>query len=170
MNSNVQSFEQAGQGLNLEVSGERPVSGNGVLQIARTAPDARLPLRAHPDDAGLDLYGLEDFRVEPQQGKVTRTGIAMAIPTGHVGMVVDRSSMAKKGLKIAGGIIDAGYRGEVHVVLWNLSADAVEIKAGERIAQMMIVPIRTPAVEEVPGVEALGQTSRGTGGFGSTGK
>jgi dUTP pyrophosphatase len=82
-------------------------------------------------------------------------------------MIADRSSMAKKGLKTAGGIIDAGYRGEIQVVLWNLSREEALVKKGERLAQMLILPIATPAVLEV---KELGQTSRGEGGFGSTGR
>lgn len=90
------------------------------LRVSKMRPDARLPLRAHPGDAGLDLYALENTVIEPQASAMLRTGVAMAIPDGHVGMISDRSSMAKRGLKIAGGIIDSGYRGEVHIVLWNL--------------------------------------------------
>src|SRR4051794_5799268 len=103
------------------------------INIMLLSPDAVLPTRAHPDDAGMDLYGLEDFMLKPGEGKVTRTGIAMAIPIGFVGMVADRSSMAKRGLKSAGGVIDAGYRGEIHIVLWNISGSEVSVARGERI-------------------------------------
>jgi dUTP pyrophosphatase len=137
------------------------------IEILRISSEATLPTRAHPDDAGLDLYNLEDVLLEPGQGKVVKTGIALAIPSGHVGMVADRSSLAKKGIKSAGGIIDAGYRGEVHIVLWNISREAVQLKRGERIAQLLILPIATPAVQEV---QTLDETARGTGGFGSTGR
>lgn len=137
------------------------------LPIIRIAPDAKIPTRAHPDDAGLDLYGLESFTLEPGQGKVTRTGIALALPPQHVGMVADRSSMAKKGIKTAGGVIDAGYRGEIHIVLWNISGQVQQIEAGERIAQLMILPIATPAPVLV---DTLDATARGTQGFGSSGR
>ncbi len=133
----------------------------------KTHPGATLPTRAHPDDAGLDLYSLEDIRLEPGQGVVTRTGIALAIPAGHTGLVADRSSLAKRGLKTAGGIIDAGYRGEIHIVLWNISKQVQELKHGERIAQLLIIPVRTPAVREV---ERLDDTQRGAKGFGSSGR
>lgn len=133
----------------------------------KLADNAILPTRAHVDDAGLDLYALEDVVVEAGQGRMARTGIAMAIPEKHVGLICDRSSLAKKGLKTAGGVVDAGYRGEVQVVLWNLSRDAIRVAAGERVAQMLILPIATPAPVEV---KDLGQTTRGTGGFGSTGR
>ncbi len=130
-------------------------------------PDATLPTRAHADDAGMDLYGLEDAILAPGEGKLLRTGIAMAIEPGFVGMIADRSSMAKKGVKTAGGIIDAGYRGEVQVVLWNISRSEVRVTRGDRIAQMLLLPIATPAVREV---SSLDETTRGTGGFGSSGR
>jgi dUTP pyrophosphatase len=139
---------------------------SNLLKILRVHVDAVLPTRAHPDDAGLDLYGLEDISLEAGQGKMARTGIALALPQGHVGMVADRSSLAKKGIKTAGGIIDAGYRGEVHVVLWNVSSTPIQLRRGERIAQLLILPIATPGVLEVT---SLNETPRGAGGFGSTG-
>jgi dUTP pyrophosphatase len=130
-------------------------------------PQATLPTRAHPDDAGMDLYNLEDVVLEAGQGKMVRTGIALAIPAGHVGLVADRSSLAKKGLKTAGGVIDAGYRGEIQVVLWNISPDVIRLTRGDRVAQLLILPIATPAIREVADLD---QTARGAGGFGSTGK
>ncbi|MDR3606325.1 MAG: dUTP diphosphatase [Oligoflexia bacterium] len=138
-----------------------------TIEVKKFSPEATLPTRAHADDAGLDLYSLEDVLLEPQQGKVTRTGIALAIPAGHVGLVADRSSLAKRGVKTAGGVIDAGYRGEIHIVLWNISGGPIQLKRGERIAQLMILPIVTPAVLEV---QELDETARGLKGFGSSGK
>jgi dUTP pyrophosphatase len=137
------------------------------INILRLSPDATLPTRAHADDAGLDLYSLEDTLLEPRQGKMARTGIALALPEHHVGMIADRSSLAKKGLKTAGGIIDAGYRGEIQIVIWNISAEPIQLRRGERIAQMLIIPIATPAVKEVT---TLDETARGEKGFGSSGK
>ncbi len=137
------------------------------IDILRVSPDAVLPTRAHPDDAGLDLYGLEDILLIPGQGKTAKTGIALALPAGHVGLVADRSSLAKRGVKTAGGIIDAGYRGEIHILLWNLSADPIQLHRGERIAQLLIFPVATPAVVEVT---SLDETQRGLKGFGSSGK
>ena len=92
---------------------------------------------------------------------------ALAVPPGHVGLIADRSSLAKRGLKTAGGIIDAGYRGEIGVVIWNISAQEQQLKRGERVAQLLIIPIATPAVKEVT---ALEETARGANGFGSTGR
>jgi dUTP pyrophosphatase len=136
------------------------------IQILRLSPEATLPTRAHADDAGLDLYALEDVLLDSHQGKVARTGIALALPQGFVGQVADRSSLAKRGLKTAGGIIDAGYRGEIQVVIWNLSTTPVQLKRGERVAQLLIIPVATPAVLEV---QTLDETQRGAKGFGSSG-
>lgn len=137
------------------------------INILRLSSEAILPTRAHPDDAGLDLYGLEDIYIASGQGKTAKTGIALALPPHHVGMIADRSSLAKRGLKTSGGIIDAGYRGEIQVVLWNISQDPIHLKPGERIAQLLILPVSTPAVQEV---SELDETSRGNKGFGSSGK
>ncbi|OGR96653.1 MAG: hypothetical protein A2V88_02050 [Elusimicrobia bacterium RBG_16_66_12] len=140
---------------------------SAVLPVRRLEPAAVLPTRAHADDAGLDLYALEDTEVPSGEGRVLRTGVAFALSPGHVGLVCDRSSMARRGLKTAGGVIDAGYRGEVGVVVWNLSREAQAVKKGERIAQMLVVPIAVPAPIDS---EDLGSTARGSGGFGSTGR
>lgn len=137
------------------------------LKLLRLDSRATLPTRAHVHDAGLDLYLLEDSEILPLQGAILRTGIAMAVPERHVGLVRDRSSMAKRGLKTAGGVIDSGYRGEIQIVLRNLTQESVHLKSGERIAQLLILPIVTPAVLEV---KELDSTSRGEGGFGSTGR
>lgn len=138
-----------------------------TLAVRRLDAVAVLPTRAHADDAGLDLYGLEDVTLQAGQGQVVRTGVAVAVPVGHVGLVCDRSSLAKRGLKTAGGVIDAGYRGEVGVVLWNISGGPQALKKGERLAQLLIIPVATPAPVEA---EDLGETARGAGGFGSTGR
>jgi len=138
-----------------------------MLNITRLDSKAILPTRAHPDDAGLDLYGLDDITIEPGQGATGRTGVAVALPEHHVGLIADRSSLAKKGVKTAGGVIDAGYRGEILIVFWNLSRETIHLRAGERIAQMLILPIATPAVAEV---NSLSDTTRGVKGFGSTGR
>ncbi len=136
------------------------------MMTTKIHPEATLPTRAHPDDAGLDLYALEEVIIAPREGKMARSGIAVALPAHTVGLICDRSSMAKKGIKTAGGVIDAGYRGEIQVVFWNLSQQEVRIARGDRMAQMLILTIQTPAVREV---KDLNPTSRGAGGFGSTG-
>ncbi len=138
-----------------------------ILKVLKIEPQAPLPKRAHPEDAGLDLHAFEGVRIEAGEGAVLRTAIAIALPVGYVGMIADRSSMAKRGIKTLGGVIDAGYRGEIRVVLWNLSKQTVEISAGDRIAQLLTLPIATPSVVES---ESLDDTSRGSGGFGSSGR
>ncbi|MDE2038970.1 MAG: dUTP diphosphatase [Elusimicrobia bacterium] len=137
------------------------------LPILKLDARAVLPTRAHPDDAGLDLYALEALSLEPGKGCVARTGIAVALPSGHVGLIADRSSLAKRGLKTAGGVIDAGYRGEIGIVLWNLSSSPQAVAAGERLAQLLILPVAAPSVRETP---CLDGTLRGAAGFGSTGR
>lgn len=137
------------------------------LFVKKMVDSATLPTRAHPDDAGLDLYALEDGVLPAGGGVLARTGIAMALPANSVGLVADRSSLAKKGVKTAGGVIDAGYRGEIQIVLRNLTPDEIRFGRGERIAQLLILPCLTPAVVETA---SLDETNRGEQGFGSTGK
>ena len=142
-----------------------------TVAVKKITPSATLPTRAHADDAGLDLYASESGVVPANGGFVARTGIAFRLAPRTVGLVADRSSMAKRGLKTAGGVIDAGYRGEIQIVLRNLTAEPIEFSAGERIAQLLIIPILTPAVVELPEAEFAAEvTTRGTGGFGSTGR
>lgn len=137
------------------------------LPVKKVHPDAVLPTRAHPDDAGMDLYALHDVTIPAQGGTKISTGIAMALPAGTVGMICDRSSMASKGLKTAGGIVDAGYRGEILVVMRNLTHEPVVLKAKEKIAQMLVIPLLFPMPAEV---NDLDSTTRGVQGFGSTGR
>ncbi len=138
-----------------------------TLHIQKLDPAARVPVRAYEHDAGLDLFSLERHTLAPGEGRVFKTGIALEIDPGYVGLVWDRSSMGKRGIKTLGGVIDSGYRGEVGVILWNLSKEPQEIQAGDKIAQLLIQPVSTPATREV---ELLSRSDRGSGGFGSSGK
>ncbi len=136
-----------------------------MLPVKRLSPEAKVPTRANPWDAGLDLYSIERVDVEPKEVKVVRTGIAIAIPRGFVGIIKDRSSRALRGLHVLAGVIDPGYRDELKVVVTNLGDKAVTIEKGERFAQLLIVPVAyldPLEVEELP----EGDTRRG--GFGST--
>lgn len=137
------------------------------LQIKKLNINATLPTRAHAEDAGLDLYALEEGVIGRFGSAMVSTGIALELRPGTVGLIADRSSVAKRGLKTVGGVIDSGYRGEVKILLRNLSDENQKVEKGERIAQMLILPIETPAVQEV---ETLSETSRGEGGFGSSGR
>ncbi|MBU6374870.1 MAG: dUTP diphosphatase [Bdellovibrionales bacterium] len=136
------------------------------LKVRLLDSRATLPTRANPGDAGLDLYALESFLVEPGHGKKVKTGVALEVDAGWVGMVADRSSLASRGLKTLGGIIDAGYRGEIHVVLWNLSQEPIALNGGDRIAQLLLLPV---SLASVKAVTQLSDSVRGTGGFGSSG-
>lgn len=137
------------------------------LQVKKLDPGAKLPERAHADDAGLDLFSLEACVLERHDTKVLRTGIAMAISQGSVGLILDKSGLAAKhGLTCLGGVIDAGYRGEIMVTLANLGTEAYTITKHQKIAQMLIQAVELPAIEEV---ENLDETERGAAGFGSTG-
>ncbi|MBO9532570.1 MAG: dUTP diphosphatase [Solirubrobacteraceae bacterium] len=133
---------------------------------------AIVPRRAHAGDAGLDLSILEAVRLEPGERARVRTGIAVAIPEGHAGFVVPRSGLAARlGLSVVNtpGIIDAGYRGELLVLLLNTDrTETIELAAGERVAQLLVVPVALPQVVAVSELPAAGD-ARGTGGYGSTG-
>lgn len=140
------------------------------LRVRRLGPAARLPERAHDDDAGLDLCSNEPLTIGPAERAAVGTGIAVEIPPGHAGLVLPRSGLAlRHGIALvnAPGLIDPGYRGEIRVLLLNTDREsAFELAAGDRIAQLVVVAL---APVEAVAVEALGESARGTGGFGSTG-
>ena len=137
------------------------------LQLKKLTESAVLPGYAHDGDAGLDLCSSEAATLEPGQQVMVPTGIALAVPSGHVGLVWDRSGFAAKhGLHCLAGVIDAGYRGEVKVVMINHGKEAFQVDAGMRIAQLLVQPIVSVETEEVQDLE---ETKRGEGGFGSTG-
>jgi len=140
------------------------------VAILRLAPDLPLPSYAHPGDAGLDLYAAEAVTLPPGARALVATGIAVAIPEGYAGLVLPRSGLALRhglGLLNSPGLIDAGYRGEVKVLLVNHDpAEAVTLARGDRIAQLVIQPVQRAGLHEV---SALPPSERGTGGFGSTG-
>ena len=130
-----------------------------------------LPTRAHPGDAGLDLVAAEDARLAPGERVAVGTGWAVAIPEGMAGLVVPRSGNAlRHGLTVANapGLIDAGYRGELKVILVNLGPDPLAVAAGDRIAQLVLVPVALGAAVDVQ--ELPESDGRGEGGFGSTGR
>ena len=140
------------------------------LPFRRLDPEAVLPERAHPGDAGFDLRSIVDVDVAPGERAMVPTGVAVAIPDGHAGLVLPRSGLASRhGLTLANapGLIDAGYRGEVVCAVVNLDRETpVTIARGDRIAQLVIVAV--PDLEPA-WVDELPPTSRGEGGFGSTG-
>jgi len=137
-----------------------------LIKVKKILTGAKLPAFAHAGDAGMDLYSCGDMTLAPGETRAVPTGIQMAIPAGHVGLVWDKSGISLKGVHRLAGVVDAGYRGEVRVVMVNLGKEAFEIKAGMKIAQMLIQPVEAPAIVES---DELDDTSRGEGGFGSTG-
>ncbi|MDD5083514.1 MAG: dUTP diphosphatase [Candidatus Moranbacteria bacterium] len=138
------------------------------LQVKKLHPEAKIPSRAHLDDAGVDLYSVETIVLKPGDRAGVKTGIAVAIPSGFVGLVWDKSGLAlKSGITIMGGVIDAGYRGEIQVIVKNLGDEDVAIEVGHKIAQLLIQKVELCEVEEV---DELGEADRGENGFGSTGK
>jgi dUTP pyrophosphatase len=131
---------------------------------------AQLPRRAHPGDAGADLFSVEEVVIPAGERKDVGTGIALAIPSGYAGFVQPRSGLAfKHGIMVVNspGLIDAGYRGEVRVSLFNSSREPFTVAVGERIAQFVVQKVEEP---EFLATDVLPDTSRGEGGFGSSGR
>ncbi len=142
-----------------------------TLQFTRLSAGAREPSTAHDGDAGYDLYAVEAASIAPGERASVGTGIALAIPDGWAGLVLPRSGLAARhGITIpnAPGLIDAGYRGEVRVLLLNTdSQEPFEVAPGDRIAQLVLVRHESPELVEVASLE---ETVRGAGGFGSSGR
>ncbi len=145
------------------------------LAIVRLDPDLPLPARAHDGDAGVDLYSAEDVGLGPGQRALVRTGVAVAIPHGMVGLVHPRSGLAARvGLSIVNspGTIDAGYRGEIKISLINLDpTEPIVIRRGDRIAQLVVQQVELVDLVEVASFDEAGLagTTRGDGGHGSSG-
>jgi len=141
------------------------------LRFQLLADGARLPSRAHDGDAGLDLYANEAATLEPGERGSVGTGVAVEIPAGHAGLVLPRSGLAARhgiALVNAPGLIDAGYRGEIRILLLNTDGAArFEIEPGDRIAQLLVTPFAD--LVPVEGRELSGST-RADGGFGSSGR
>lgn len=137
------------------------------LKFKKLHPNAKIPSYAYAGDAGLDLYIPEGFIFKQGERKSIPIGIAVEIPDGYVGILFDKSGLSHKhGLKSYGGIIDAGYRGEIHVGMMNLSDKDYEFKAGDKIIQILIMPVLHAEVIEC---DELSDSDRGEGAFGSSG-
>jgi len=139
------------------------------IPIQRLDDGLPVPAHAHPGDGGVDLYARDAVHLEPGERAAVATGIAIAIPVGFAGLVTPRSGLAARyGISVVNGpgLVDSGYRGEIKAVLVNLSTDPFEIERGDRIAQLVVVPV---AVQDFVEVAELPGSSRGSGGFGSTG-
>jgi dUTP pyrophosphatase len=144
-----------------------------MLRVKLLEESARLPVLAHPgEDLGYDIFSLESVLLEPHKTIRVRTGISVEARHPETGtplglLVRDRSSMASKGIATTAGVIDAGYRGEVQIVMTNLGDSAIQIGAGEKIAQMIPVPVLTGPVHQV---DTLEESARLAKGFGSSGR
>jgi dTMP kinase len=149
-----------------EVTTTEVISLN-TIKVERINDSAKLPTRAHDGDAGLDLYANEYCSIAPYQQALVSTGIKIIIPYGCAGLIWDRSGLATKGITTIGGVIDTGYRGEVKVIVKNLSEDIYNIEPGEKIAQILIQRVELLEVEE--GI-IEDQTERQAGAFGSSGQ
>lgn len=138
-----------------------------ILKIQLMNDVAILPTRTHPTDAGLDFYSPYDYTLYPFIPTLIYTGVGIALPENTVGLLLDRSSMGAKGIKVVGGVIDSDYRGEIIIGLVNITIATYNIEAGNKVAQLVIMPILTPEIEIV---NAFEETIRGAKGYGSSGK
>ena len=137
------------------------------MKVKKLDPRAKLPLRAHPTDSGADLFALQRTVLPPHRICTVRTGIAVELPEDTSGIIWGKSSVESQGIKTMAGLVDAPYRGELLVCMYNLNDTKFVFEAGQKVAQVVVLPTLYPAFEEV---QELSDTSRGNGGFGSTGK
>ncbi len=138
------------------------------IKVKKLKEDAKLPTKGHPGDAGIDFYAVEDVVFSPGAQERVHTGVAIEIPEGHVGLVWDKSSISfNQGLKVMGGVIDSGFRGELVMSLYNTTDKKQKIEKGHKIAQMIIQKFEDCDIVEVAD---LSDTIRGEGREGSTGK
>ncbi len=137
------------------------------VKIKRLYPEVTLPHYAHPGDVGLDVYAREEKTLAPGEHHIFFLGFALEFAEGYAGIIKDRGSLARAGLHTMGGVYDAGYRGEYNVHLVNLSNQSYTITVGDKIAQLIILPV---AIAELEEVAELSSSSRGEGRWGSTGR
>ena len=138
-----------------------------LIKFQKNLDDAIIPHYAHPGDAGMDIFSAEETIIKAGEIKSVRTGVKIELPEGFVALVWDKSGLAlKNGIKTMAGVIDSGYRGEIGIVLANLSDQDYKIEKGQKIAQMLIQKVERAEIEEV---KELSETKRGADGFGSTG-
>lgn len=140
------------------------------IPLLRLDPALPLPRQTHPGDAGVDLHARQSATLAPGERTLIPTGIAVAIPKGYVGLVCPRSGLAMRhGISVvnAPGVVDSGYRGELQVIAVNLGDETVTLLRGDRIAQLVVVPLTNPSFDEVTELPA---SSRGEDGFGSSGR
>ena len=136
------------------------------MKVKKLHPDALLPRRSHPTDSGADLFALERTVLPPRAVTNVHTGVAVELPEGTSGIIWGKSSVESKGVKAMAGLVDAPYRGELIVCMYNLNDTEFVFEKGQKVAQLVVLPTLYPDFEEA---EELSDTARGAGGFGSTG-
>lgn len=137
------------------------------MKVKKLSPLAKLPHRAHPTDSGADLFALEHTVLPARRITHVHTGVAVELPENTSGIIWGKSSVESKGIKAMAGLVDAPYRGELIVCMYNLNEEDFVFEAGQKVAQLVVLPTLYPSFEEV---SELTETARGDGGFGSTGK
>ena|SRR5690349_25067208 len=137
------------------------------IKIKKLKPDAKLPTYHHPGDIGMDLYAMEDVTIPPMGHYRFWHGFALEFPEGYGAIIMDKGSISKAGLHHMGGVYDAGYRGEYNTHLINLSDKEYKFEKGDKVAQLVIMPVEIVEFEET---DTLSDSARGEGKFGSTGK
>jgi dUTP pyrophosphatase len=137
------------------------------IKIKKLKDGAKLPKYHHPGDVGMDMYAMETITIPPMGHHFFYHGFALEFPIGYAAIVKDKSSISKAGLTQLGGVFDAGYRGEYNTHLVNLSSEPYTVEEGDKVSQLVIVPVVIAQLEEV---ETLSESARGEGAFGSTGK
>lgn len=138
-----------------------------IFKVKKLHSDAKLPTKAHKEDAGIDFYAIDEVVFPPKERRNINTGIAVEIPEGYVGLVWDKSGVSfNLGLKVMGGVIDAGYRGEIIICLFNTSDKEVVVEKGRKVIQMIVQKFESCDILEV---DDLSETTRGAGREGSTG-
>ena len=131
------------------------------LRVRRIAQGAKLPVYQHPGDAGMDLFAAQEVSLAPGEVKAVPTGIKMAVPDGYVGLIWDKSGLSLQGVHRLAGVVDAGYRSEVKVVMANLGKKPFVFKPGQKVAQMLIQPVEAVKVVDVCKGD-LDETTRGS--------
>lgn len=137
-----------------------------VIKVKKLDPNAKLPLRAHATDSGADLFALTRTVLPPRAVTHVHTGVCVELPEQTSGVIWGKSSVESKGIKAMAGLVDAPYRGELIVCMYNLNETEFVFEAGQKVAQLVVLPTLYPTFEQA---EELSDTARGSGGFGSTG-
>lgn len=139
---------------------------NPIMKVKKLDPQAKLPHRAHATDSGADLFALTRTVLPPHAVTNVHTGVCVELPENTSGIIWGKSSVESKGVKAMAGLVDAPYRGELIVCMYNLNDTEFIFEAGQKVAQLVVLPTIYPSFEEAA---ELTDTSRGSGGFGSTG-